>query len=87
MDGWVSSGVTAGFRVLERFQTTLIGKPACIPIDLTGIGNSTTLLECSLSNGRRRSESGAMYFRVRLTGDREERWAVYEMWIRGRDDD
>ena len=28
--GWVSSGLTTGFYVLEIFQTTLIGKPACI---------------------------------------------------------
>jgi hypothetical protein len=73
----VSSGLTTGFYVLERFQTTLIGKPACIPADLAGIGN--TLLEYSISSGRRGSELGARYFKARLTGDREERRDVYEM--------
>ncbi|KAF8506627.1 hypothetical protein F5888DRAFT_1603010 [Russula emetica] len=41
------------------------------------------LLECSFMTLHRVSEMGSRYFRAHLTEDREERWAVYEMWIRG----
>jgi hypothetical protein len=38
--GWVSSGSITDLRALERYQTTLIGKLACIPVDLAGIVNT-----------------------------------------------
>jgi hypothetical protein len=65
--------LTTGFRV--RIETTLIGKLDRVPVKaLTGIGNA--LLECSFMTRHRESEMGSRYFRARLTGDREERWAV-----------
>lgn len=67
--------------MLRRHQTTLFGNLVCVPVDLAGMGNA--LLECSFVTRRRGFESGTRYFRARLTGGREERWAIYEMWIRG----
>ena len=67
--------------MLKRHKTTLIGKLVCVPIDLAGIGYA--LLECGFVTRHRGFEGGARYFRARLTGDREERWAIHEMWIRG----
>jgi hypothetical protein len=63
--------------MLSRVETTLVGKLVCVPVDLVaGIGDA--LLEYSFMTRQRGSETGSRYFRARLTGDREERWAVYE---------
>jgi hypothetical protein len=49
------------------------------------IGDRKQLLECSVFADHGGTEMGRRYFRTRLPGDREERWAIYEMWIRGYD--
>ena len=67
--------------MLKRHKITLFGKLVCVPVDLVGIENA--LLECGFVTHRRGFERGARYFRARLTGDKEERWAIHEMWIRG----
>lgn len=46
---------------------------------VAGIGDA--LLDRSFMTRQRGSETGSRYFRARLTGDREERWAVYEMYL------
>jgi hypothetical protein len=66
--------------MLKRLETVLSGNLFCVPVDLAGIENA--LLECSFVTPRV-SEMGTRYFRARLAGDREERWVIYEMWIRG----
>ena len=80
---WVSSHFITSFRILRRVETTLVGKLDCVLVDLAAPGMGCTLLECSFITRHRGSEMGSRYFRTRLTGDREERWAVHEMWIRG----
>jgi hypothetical protein len=67
--------------MLRRVETTLVGKLDCVPVDLAVARIGNTLLECSFMTHHRGSEMGSRYFRARLTGDREEGWAVYEMWI------
>ncbi|KAI9444735.1 hypothetical protein H4582DRAFT_1806162 [Lactarius indigo] len=66
-----------------RKWTTLSGELACVRVDLERMGNQ--LLECSI--GTRvvsiGPKLGTRYFRAHLTGDREERWSIHEMWIRG----
>jgi hypothetical protein len=37
------------------------------------------LLKCSFMTYNRGSEMGSRYFRAHLTGDRKERWAVFEL--------
>jgi hypothetical protein len=74
--------LTTGFRMLRRVETTLVGKLDCVPVDLAVAEIVDTLLECGFMTHHRESGMGSRYFRVRLTGDREERWAIYEMWIR-----
>ena len=65
--------------MLSRVET-IVGKLVCVPVDLVaGIGDA--LLERNFMTRQRGSETGSRYFKARLTGDREERWAVYEMWI------
>lgn len=73
--------LTTGFRMLKRLETALFGNIFCAPVDLVGIENA--LLECRFEIPRCVSEMGIRYFRARLAGDREERWVIYEMWIRG----
>ncbi|KAI9452542.1 hypothetical protein BJY52DRAFT_1292214 [Lactarius psammicola] len=67
----------------SRKWTTLSGELACVRVDLEKTGNH--LLECSTGTGDLSigSISGTRYFRAHLTGDREERWSIHEMWIRG----
>jgi hypothetical protein len=67
--------------MLRPVEITLVGNLACVPVDSAEISN--VLLECSFITRRHESEMGSRHFRARLTEDREERWAVYEMWIRG----
>jgi hypothetical protein len=66
-----------------RIQTTLSGGLACARVDMESVGNQ--LLECSIGTGVPNAgpKSGIRYFRTHLTGDRDERWSIHEMWIRG----
>lgn len=73
--------LTSSFRMLRRVETTLDGELDCVLVELAEAGIGDALLECSFMTHHRGSEMGSRYFRARLTGDREERWAVYEMWI------
>lgn len=73
--------LTTDLRMLKRLETALFGNLFCVPVDLAGI--KSALLECSFVTPRRGSGMGTRYFRARLAGDREERWVIYEMWIRG----
>ncbi|KAF8274023.1 hypothetical protein EI94DRAFT_1714526 [Lactarius quietus] len=66
-----------------REWTTLFGDLACIRVDLERMGNPSRLLECSIIGTGGVPNSGTRYFRTRLTGDRDERWGIYEVWIRG----
>jgi hypothetical protein len=66
-----------------REWTTLSGGLACARVDMESVGNQ--LLECSIGTGVPNAgpKSGIRYFRTHLTGDRDERWSIHEMWIRG----
>jgi hypothetical protein len=68
--------------MLRRVETTLVGKLNCVPVDLGVAGIGDALLDCSFMTHRRGYDIGSRYFRARLAGDTEEKWAVYEMWIR-----
>lgn len=82
---WVSY-YWLSIRYIYRIQTTHSGgKLACVRVDLEGVGNQ--LLECSMETGDPSTgpKLGTRFFRTHLTGDRDERWSIHEMWIRGHD--
>ena len=67
--------------MLRRVETTLDGELDCVSVNLAVAVAGDALLECSFMTHQRGPEMGSRYFRTRLTGDMEEKWAVFEMWI------
>ncbi|KAI0275142.1 hypothetical protein BC834DRAFT_851333 [Gloeopeniophorella convolvens] len=86
-------GATEGILRACTFQTSIDGDSwntlrdelTCVHVDMTG----DQILECSVGadgSGLGPSGQGARYFRAILTEDKEAKWAVYEMWVRGYED-